>query len=391
MKEKIFKYGTVILCYSVNFILPILFFKEISHCLPSEILSSFFFVLALIIYCQYVVEYGINISLLKRFNENKDNLSPVISEVIWLKVFLFLLCTLFLSCFLYVRHDGGMFFILVLILIGNVFSCQFLYQVKDKLYIFYILNAVVKIIFIPVIYINNNPIYLLFCYSLFNVIPNLIAFLFFLYEHRVKLVFAPKKNIFLLANECFGYFLSSMSITFYTSFYQILLGVISPIYLAAYALSDKIIRGVVSGNYVIIQIIQVQYLNNESVFLNKIGKVISILFAIGLLEVIFIWAGSDLFSNYFFPDINTLPSFMKMMSLLIVIILVGNFFAMVYLPCSGNTSSLSKIIMIVSIVSIVVSPVLIYAYAGYGAVASAILSEALVLALCYRKYRKENA
>lgn len=102
--------------------------------------------------------------------------------------------------------------------------------------------------------------------------------------------------------------------------------------------------------------------------------------------IYFLWSG--FFLSLFIPTISLLPIFLKLMSLLIVVILLSNFFAMVYLPCSGNTLFLSRVLIFVSIVSVVVAPILIWLYAGYGAVISAIFSELLVLILCYGLYLK---
>ncbi len=385
MKKEIYKYGTIILCYGINFILPILFFKEISLILSPIVLSSFFFVLALLMYCQFIVEYGLQISFIK-LNENKSDLSRLLSTILGLKVILFVLCAVFIYCILLYNNEV-IFFILVFILLGNVFSCQFLYQVVDQLHFFYVLNSLVKLIFIPLIFINDNYIYLMICYSCFNILPNLAALAYFLYKNKVKVVKVPACEIYNLSKECFSYFISNISITLYTNFYQILLGIISPAYLAAYALSDKIIRGIVSGNYVFIQIVQVQYLNDESKFINGTWKTIVSLLLLGG-EFLFIFFGADFFSRYLFPTISLLPIFLKLMSLLIVVILLSNFFAMVYLPCSGNTLFLSRVLIFVSIVSVVVAPILIWLYAGYGAVISAIFSELLVLILCYGLYLK---
>lgn len=150
MKKEIYKYGTIILCYGINFILPILFFKEISLILSPIVLSSFFFVLALLMYCQFIVEYGLQISLLRKLNENKSDLSRLLSTILGLKVILFVLCAVFIYCILLYNNEV-IFFILVFILLGNVFSCQFLYQVVDQLHFFYVLNSLVKLIFIPLI------------------------------------------------------------------------------------------------------------------------------------------------------------------------------------------------------------------------------------------------
>ncbi|MGA6612081.1 flippase, partial [Escherichia coli] len=115
-----------------------------------------------------------------------------------------------------------------------------------------------------------------------------------------------------------------------------------------------------------IQIVQVQYLNDESKFINGTWKTIVSLLLLGGMEFLFIFFGADFFSRYLFPTISLLPIFLKLMSLLIVVILLSNFFAMVYLPCSGNTLFLSRVLIFVSIVSVVVAPILIWLYAGYG-------------------------
>ncbi len=138
------------------------------------------------------------------------------------------------------------------------------------------------------------------CYSCFNILPNLAALAYFLYKNKVKVVKVPACEIYNLSKECFSYFISNISITLYTNFYQILLGIISPAYLAAYALSDKIIRGIVSGNYVFIQIVQVQYLNDESKFINGTWKtIVSLLLLGGGVFIYFLWSG--FFLSLFIP------------------------------------------------------------------------------------------
>lgn len=387
MKKEINKYSTIILCYGVNFILPILFFKEISLILSQSVLASFFFVLALLMYCQFVVEYGLQISLLKKLNENKGNLGRLISTVIGLKIILFLICAIFIYGVLQYNNEF-VFSILIFMLLGNVFSCQFLYQVVDQLHLYYVINTFFKLMFIPLIFVSNNYIYLITCYSLFNIIPNLMSFAYFIYKHKIEIVLVAFDEIYNLSKKCFSYFVSNISITLYTNFYQVLLGFISPSYLAAYALTDKIIRSIVSGNYVFIQLIQVQYLNDESKFESGVLKTLILLLLLGGAEFLFVFVGADFFSWYLFPKIELLPIFLKLMSLLIIIILLSNFFAMVYLPCTGKTMLLSRVFIFVSIISVIIAPISIFLYAGYGAIFSAIMSELLVLVLCYGLYLK---
>ncbi|MBC8954432.1 oligosaccharide flippase family protein [Xenorhabdus sp. PB62.4] len=382
-KEKII----IVFCYVINFLIPILFFKEISSKLLPDELGYFFFHLAIIVYLQYIIEYGFQVSIIKELHDyinQSDLFSKEISNILFFRLFIFLIIIIYV----FNTEINNELKSLYLILIGNVFSFQFIYQVHNKLKDFYITSLITKMAFIPLIFSINSK-HAILLYILFNIIPNLIIFIYSKVKFNIKIFSINIKDIIKLIKNKFSFFISNISITLYTSFYQLLLGIFNPILLPAYALSDKLIRSIVAGNYIFIQMLQVNYMNKSNLYNKKKRiKTISIIFTLGIMESISLSIFSYFISYYLFSDINGLFYILVLMSILITIIILSNLFGMVFLTCSSNVPTLSKIFLFSAFFSVIYSPVLIYLFNIYGAIISAIISESLVLVLCYLSYRK---
>ncbi|MFC0142677.1 hypothetical protein [Pectobacterium cacticida] len=221
-------------------------------------------------------------------------------------------------------------------------------------------------------------------YSLFNLMPNLITAVYFFIKYKIKLSSGCKVGFVFIVKGNFNYFLSNFSITLYTTYYQVLLGLLSPMYLPAYALSDKIVRSVISANYIFIQIIQVYFLKlNANITKRNFFLILTFLVSVALVETIFLMCFALWGGEKFFGNIIMLKDFLILMTAIIPIVILSNFWGMVYLPCTGNIGSLSKIFIKVSMLSLVLSPLLVYLFHGYGAIFSSVLSESLVLIMCF--------
>ncbi|HIE4215324.1 TPA: oligosaccharide flippase family protein [Proteus mirabilis] len=383
MKDKL----TIFLCYGVNFIIPILFFRFISERLDGISLASFFFHLAIIFYFQYVIEYGFQVSLIKflfKIKNNKKRINIIVSSVIYFRLFLFLLTCLIVSLFFYILAYDKSFLYIYLILIGNIFSFQFLYQIFNELKVYYILSLLSKLLFLPLIFSSDNIITL---YIFFNIIPNLILFTFITKKYKIFFLILNIHLIFKIAKNKFSYFVSNLSITLYTNFNQIILGLFHPLALPAYALADKIIRSIVAGNYIFVQICQIKFLDNINLKNKKLrNKFITLFFTLGIVELFFLVSLSYPINKYLFPNIHNINIFIIILSFLLPIILMSNLYGMVFLTCSNKTKLLSRVFFSAATIAIITSPFLIYFYAGFGALIASIIAELIVLILCMKYY-----
>lgn len=383
MKDKLI----IILCYGVNFIIPILFFRLISERLDVINLALFFFHLAIIFYFQYIIEYGFQISLIKflfKIKEKKKFFNVIVSSVIFFRVFLFLLSLLIVMLFLYIFSYDINYSYIYLILIGNIFSFQFLYQIFDELKIYYILLLISKLFFLPLLLIVDEVILL---YIFFNIIPNLLLFIFIANKYKISFIIFNPKVILKIAKNKFSYFVSNLSITIYTNFNQIILGIFHPLTLPAYALADKIIRAIVAGNYIFIQICQVKYLDFNSLKdKKKRNRSIKLFFLLGITELLISIMLSHPINNYLFPKILNINNIIILSSILLPIILMSNLYGMVFLTCSNKTKLLSKVFFSAASIAIIISPILIYFYNSFGAVIASIIAELIVLSLCIKYY-----
>lgn len=383
MKDKLI----IILCYGVNFIIPILFFRLISERLDVVNLALFFFHLAIIFYFQYIIEYGFQTSLMKilfKIKNNKNKFSLIISSVFFFRIFLFLLSLTMVSLSLYLFSYNIEYLYIYLILIGNIFSFQFLYQIFDELKIYYIILLISKLLFLPLLFLINKVILL---YVSFNIIPNLLLFIFIIKKYNISFILFNPKIIFKIAKDKFSYFVSNLSITIYTNFNQIVLGIFHPLVLPAYALADKIIRAIVAGNYIFIQMSQVRFLDNKNLKdKNQRHKFIKLFLLLGIAELLISIILSYPINSYLFPKIINIDNFIMLSSLLLPIILMSNLYGMIFLTCSNKTKLLSKVFFSAASIAIITSPLLIYFYNGFGAVIASIIAELIVLLLCIKYY-----
>ncbi|MBI6308916.1 flippase, partial [Proteus mirabilis] len=177
------------------------------------------------------------------------------------------------------------------------------------------------------------------------------------------------------------------SITLYTNFNQIILGLFHPLTLPAYALADKIIRSIVAGNYIFIQICQIKFLDNANLKNKKLrNKFITLFFILGIVELLFLVSLSYPINKYLFPNILNINTFIIILSLLLPIILMSNLYGMVFLTCSNKTKLLSRVFFSAASIAIMTSPFLIYLYDGFGALIASIIAELIVLILCMKYY-----
>lgn len=382
-------YIPTFLCYGINFIIPIAMFKVISDEFSKEHLAIFFTHLAVIFYLQYIVEYGFQTSLLKvshKINNNLKKTSQLLYTVITFRVIVSLVLMLASYSIINTLPLDNSYFKLYLILFGNIFSLIFFFQSSGLINNYYIISTIVKLPFLPIIYKSNDIITI---YTLYNVIPNFILFLYFIFKRKLFEINIKISYISLLLKRTSRYFISNTSITLYTNFNQVMLAFFHPLSLPAYAISDKIIRAIVSGNYIFTQILQIEFLNKDSIFNEeKRANAVKLFLVLSILELTFLLFLSYFISNYVYINIANMFYILSLMTLIVPIILMSNLIGMVFLTCLNKTHLLSAAFLFSSVVSCITSPILTYTLSSWGGVINTILAESLVLCTCIYYYKR---
>lgn len=382
-------YIPTFLCYGINFIIPIAMFKVISDDFSKEHLAIFFTHLAVIFYLQYIIEYGFQTSLLKvshKINNSIKKTSQLLYTVITFRIIVFLVLILASYFIINTLPLDSLYFKLYLILFGNIFSLIFFFQSSGLINNYYIISTIVKLPFLPIIYKFNDIVTI---YTLYNILPNLILFLYFISKRKLFKFNIKPSYIFLLLKHTSRYFISNISITLYTNFNQVMLAFFHPLSLPAYAISDKIIRAIVSGNYIFTQILQIEFLNKDSIFnAEKRANAIKLFLVLSTLELIFLLFLSYFISNYIYLNITNMFYILSLMTLIVPIILMSNLIGLVFLTCLNKTHLLSTAFLFSSIVSCITSPILTYTLSSWGGVINTIVAESLVLCTCIYYYKR---
>ena len=178
-------------------------------------------------------------------------------------------------------------------------------------------------------------------------------------------------------------FFSSLSTSFYTAFISIVLGIYhSAEAVGIYSVCEKIVRGLASFSKPIIQVFF-----SRSVLGIKINTLLIVTFVVLLVGL-----GSGLYFPSFFisflmPNVSQEAVLVfQVMLPITVFAFMSNMLGYLYFVASDFSLKYMKILLTVSLISIVLSLSIIPLYGLFGAAIVAMISEFLIFLLFFQKY-----
>ena len=262
------------------------------------------------------------------------------------------------------------------------------------------LNIFSKSIFTIAIFVfikSENDFYLVpFLTFLGTFFASIVSLLIIFYKFKIRFYIPDKKSIIYQFNESKYICLSTIAGSSYTISITFILGLLTNNTVVGYfSAADRIIKALQGVFDPIITTLypHVNYLKtqdeNEAILLLK--KTIKIVLLMSCSISIIIFAFSEQIIDLIFGKeylLSVIP--LQIMSMVPVFVAMGSVFAVLIMLSYGRSAELSKIKVKTGLISLVVTPTLIYFLQGLGAPISVLLVELIVLFLMIDYLRKSN-
>jgi len=334
---------------------------------------------------------------------NKDiyKISNVFSSVIVCQILLSLVSLIFLTLVIIIfekfRDYWYVYFLFMSVPIANIFFPVWFFQGMEKMKFITFLNTFSKLTFTVAIFIfikNKNDFYLVPFFTFFGTfLASIVALLIIFYKFKIRFYIPNKNSLIYQFNESKYIFLSTIMGSSYTISITFILGLLTNNTVVGYfSGADRIIKAlqgvfqpVITTLYPHISYLKTQDENQSILLLKKTIKIVLLVsFTISIIIFSFAEQIVDLIlgSEYSISVIS-----LKIMSIVPVFVAIGSVFAVLIMLSFGRSAELSKIYIKTGIISLIITPTLIYFFQGLGASVSVLLVElsALSLMIVYLK------
>lgn len=393
----------------VNNLLPLITFPYLVRVLGPEKFGLVSFVTAFLAYFSMITDFGFNFSATQQisiYRNEKDKLASIVSSVYTIKFLLLIFC--FLIFFLLVSFiprfslEKELFLFSFFIVLGTTFTPMWFFQGLEEMKQLVLVSTVSKVLMIIGIFVfihsqADDAIYMLLIGA--SSILNAVVLTGIMKRYyRIAFIIPALHEMIFQLKESYLLFISSLSISLYTTTNIFLLGLLSsPVEVGYFAAADKIRSGIQSLTNPINQALypRMAFLskNNSEQSKQLLMKFTLVggltLFAIGIVifffaePVIMLLAGSEYSkSGYVLQIIALLP----------FIIYLSNMFGIQGLLNFGKKKEFTAIIILGSIISISLSFLLVPSHGSFGSAFSVLATEIFVtLGMIYHYFQKRNA
>lgn len=346
-----------------NLILPLITYPYLIRVLGKETYGLVVFAQAIVAYLVILVGFGFNISATRDISihrENKEKLSEIVSSVIIIKGFLFVLsCLVMIILLLFIPRAHGYenLFLLSLwaCLYDVIFPIWYFQGIEQMKYITYI-SLTSRLIFLGLIFVFiHSPADYLFVpiiYGIGALVAGSISLILIFWKHQVRLAWQPFQNLRYYFKDSVPIFVSNVSISLYVSTNKVITGAfLGMTEVAYYDLAEKLTS-----------VLKIpQSILSQSLF-PKISKeknlgFIKRVFMLSLGLNIALFVGMVTFSHYiilFLGGRQMLPAIIvvNILAITVPIIAMSNIYGIQLLIPFGYNRSFSRVILSSGIVYI---------------------------------------
>ncbi len=400
-------FSSLSLLQVANYIFPLITFPYLVRVLGPEKFGLVNFAAAFVSYFTVFVDYGFNLSATREISINRNDsnkINEIFSGVLIVKSTLFLLgLSVFVFLVLLVPKfaaDAPIYFFTFLTVLGSVVFPTWFFQGMERMKYITLISISVKAIWvISVFLLIKSPADVLLLVILNGtsvVVSGLIGILTILTKFGVKLYFPQLTEIKRLLAEGWYVFISTASITLYTSTNIFILGLFAGNETVGYfAAADKI-RAAVQGIFQNASQAIFPHLSklfNESKemairFVNRYLK-FSLSFAIIITFVLFLLAGEIvivILGEKYLPSIGVF----RIIVFLPLIILLSNVYGIQIMLNLGYKKEFFRILFFAGIVNLVLSFILVPMYFEIGTAIAVVITEIIVTASMYVFVKKKE-
>ena len=305
-RNLISNFGYLSILQSVNLLIPITTYPYLIRVLGANLYGQIVFAQSVISFFSIIINFGFEISGVKNVAEHQDNkekLSEIVSSVITIKLFIFILS--FIGLFLFFlftppsfKENTLLYLLTFGICIGDVFFPAWFFQGIEKMKYTTIINIVIRCFFMVCIFIfvHKSSDYLLvpLLNSLGAVLGAFSSILILLCIEKIKLKLPSGKQLRFYFKESLPFFTSRVSAVILAEANTLIIGTfINMKSVAFYDLAKKIVNVFLIPNSIINTVIYPHIVKTKSnLIVSKVLK-FRIVIALMLYFVVFF------FSKYF--------------------------------------------------------------------------------------------
>ena len=339
-----------------NIVAPLIAYPFLIRILGTNNFGLVIYAQSIISYFVILVTFGFNISATKKVSQYRNNLKKlgeVVSNVIIIKIILFLISLLILELFLYLTNqnfDTVILFNLVMwMCVYEVIFPQWYFQgIEQMKYITYI-TLIIRIIFLGMIFIiiKSPDDYLLLpiINGLGTIIAGSISLYIIFFKHKIKFKFQPIKTLRYYLNDSLTIFISTISFNVYKSTNKVVVGMfLGMSSITFYDLAEKIIAvAKIPQNILSQSVFPKISLEKNIIYIKDIFKISIIMnFIISLIVLIF---AKELV--LLLGDSTMLPSIeiIQILVFSVVIIAMGNVFGIQTLIPFGYNRIFTRVVL----------------------------------------------
>lgn len=390
-----------------GYIFPLIVLPYVLPIIWVENFGKISFAISFVALFMMLINYGFNLTATQEISlsrMNKSNYSEIFFGVIFVKILLFLFSTfLFVGIifnFSLFAWETSLYLIAYWSLVWEIFFPIWMFQWMEKMkYITYI-NVTIKFLsFWAILYfIQEKSHYLMYplILTISSVVSGIIWFVFAIKIFDIQFVFPKRNKIKKILWDGWHIFISGVFSSLYTSAIPFFLGIFTNnIVVWYYAWADKIIKAVQSLISPVTQALfptishKLESGHNEAIlYIKKVTKYI-LLFTSFLSLVLFFFAEYIVFFLLWeeFQKSILLVQILSPIPIIIGLAIVFWHFVMIHF---GYKKELSKIYMVFSLLSLIITFPLIYLFSDIWAATSIVITEVLITFSMYVFLKRNN-
>ncbi len=390
-----------------NYLFPLIAFPYLVRVLGPEKFGLVNFAAAFVGYFTVLVDYGFNLSATQEISVHRNEsgkIDEIFSGVMIVKSSLFLVGFIIFSLLVLsipkFSVDAPVYFLSFLAVSGSVVFPTWFFQGMEKMKYITVITIGVKILWVVSVFLLiKSPSHILL-YVLLNgislILTGLIALLFIFRKFGIKMYFPPLTVIKRLLVEGWYVFVSTASITLYTSTNIFILGLFAGNEIVGYfAAADKIriaVQGLFqNASQAIFPYLSKLFVESKEKAIRFVKKYLklSLSFAIVVTFVLFAFSGEIvllILGEKYMQSINVF----RIIIFLPLIILLSNVYGIQIMLNLGYKKEFFRIIFLAGIINLILSFILVPVYFETGTAVAVLITEIFVTAGMYGFVRKKK-
>jgi len=390
-----------------NYLFPLITFPYLVRVLGPEKFGLVNFAAAFVAYFNVLTDYGFNLSATQEISvnrENKEKINEIFSSVLLIKLSLFLVSGIIFAILILsipkFSSDSLIYIFSFLIVFGTVLFPAWFFQGMEEMKYITFINVGVKALWVIAVFIliksQEDVLLLVILNGTAFILIGLVSLVILKLYFNVKFIFPAFEEIKKQLTEGWYIFISTASITLYTTSNIFILGLFTNNTVVGYfAAADKIrvaLQGLFqNASQTIFPHLSKLFKESQQHAIRFVKKylkltaivagVLTIITFIFAKEIILIVVGSK-----FIPSINVL----RIIVFLPLIILLSNIYGIQIMLNLGYKKEFSRIILFAGIVNLILSFILVPMYFEIGTSIAVVITECIVTFGMYDFVRRKK-